>query len=143
MGKSEIAYHGDVLNTTARILSKCHDLESELLVSDWVIEKIEMPKYLKSDAMGSFQLKGKQQEVELHSVYMSVKKRMKRNGQEIYSGEKCSHRKFIYTLGHFCFGKKKVYKNNIKKGEKFFFLKSKKKNQNPPFWENPENVGAG
>ncbi len=72
--KSEIAYHGDVLNTTARILSKCHDLESELLVSDWVLERIEMPKYLKTDAMGAWQLKGKQQEVELHSVYMAVNK---------------------------------------------------------------------
>lgn len=72
--KSEIAYHGDVLNTTARILSKCHELQSELLVSDWVLTQLDMPKYLKSDAMGSFQLKGKQQEVELHSVYMSVNK---------------------------------------------------------------------
>jgi adenylate cyclase len=69
--KSEIAYHGDVLNTTARILSKCHDLASELLVSDYVLEQVELPKYLKADAMGSFQLKGKQQEVELYSVYLS------------------------------------------------------------------------
>ena len=72
--KSEITYHGDVLNTTARILSKCHDLESELLISDWVQERVEMPKYLKADPMGSFQLKGKQLEVELYSVYMSVRK---------------------------------------------------------------------
>ena len=46
--KSEIAYHGDVLNTTARMLSKCHELESELLISDWVLERVEMPKYLKA-----------------------------------------------------------------------------------------------
>lgn len=72
--KSEIAYHGDVLNTTARILSKCHELESELLISDWVHERLSMPKYLKADAMGSYQLKGKQQEVELYSVYLSVAK---------------------------------------------------------------------
>ena len=72
--KSEIAYHGDVLNTTARILGKCHDLESELLISDWVLDKIEMPKYLKTDAMGSYQLKGKQMGVNLHSVYLSISK---------------------------------------------------------------------
>jgi adenylate cyclase len=70
--KSEIAYHGDVLNTTARILGKCHDLESELLISDWVLDKVEMPKYLKTDAMGSYQLKGKQMGVDLHSVYLSI-----------------------------------------------------------------------
>lgn len=72
--KSEIAYHGDVLNTTARMLSKCHELNSEFLVSDAVIGLVELPKYLKAEPMGSFQLKGKQQEVELHSVFMSVKK---------------------------------------------------------------------
>ncbi|HWR33424.1 MAG TPA: adenylate/guanylate cyclase domain-containing protein [Chitinophagaceae bacterium] len=72
--KSEIAYHGDVLNTTARILSKCHELESELLLSDWVHSRLNLPKYLKADAMGSFQLKGKQQEVNLYSVYLSVAK---------------------------------------------------------------------
>ncbi len=72
--KSEIAYHGDVLNTTARILSKCHDLESELLISDWVLERLQLPRYLKCDAMGAWQLKGKQQQVELLSVYMPVSK---------------------------------------------------------------------
>ncbi len=72
--KSDIAYHGDVLNTTARILSKCHELESELLISDWVLEKVQLPKYLKADSMGTWQLKGKQQQIELHSVYMSVSK---------------------------------------------------------------------
>lgn len=72
--KSEIAYHGDVLNTTARMLSKCHDLDSELLVSDEVIKQVEMPKYLRSDVMGTFQLKGKQQETALHSVYMTTDK---------------------------------------------------------------------
>ena len=72
--KSEIAYHGDVLNTTARMLSKCHDLNAEFLISDFIMEKVNMPKYLKVDSMGSFQLKGKQQEVELYSVYLSLKK---------------------------------------------------------------------
>jgi adenylate cyclase len=72
--KSEIAYHGDVLNTTARILSKCHDLNSDFIISDFIVERVEMPKYLKVDSMGSFQLKGKQQEVELYSVYLSTKK---------------------------------------------------------------------
>lgn len=72
--KSEIAYHGDVLNTTARILSKCHELESELLMSDWVYTKLDLPRYLSTDPMGSFQLKGKQQEIELHSVYFAAAK---------------------------------------------------------------------
>jgi adenylate cyclase len=69
--KSEIAYHGDVLNTTARMLGKCHELEAELLVSDWVLEKLNMPKYLQAEDLGYFQLKGKQQEIKLYSVNVS------------------------------------------------------------------------
>ncbi|MCB0715793.1 MAG: adenylate/guanylate cyclase domain-containing protein [Chitinophagaceae bacterium] len=69
--KSEIAYHGDVLNTTARMLSKCHELGAELLVSDWVLQQIALPNYLKADEMGDTQLKGKLQEVNLYSVYLS------------------------------------------------------------------------
>ena len=38
------------------------------------VERVEMPKYLKVDPLGSFQLKGKQQEIELYSVYLSLKK---------------------------------------------------------------------
>jgi adenylate cyclase len=72
--KSEIAYHGDVLNTTARMLSKCHELNADFIISDFIVERVEMPKYLKVDPLGSFQLKGKQQEIELYSVYLSLKK---------------------------------------------------------------------
>jgi adenylate cyclase len=72
--KSEIAYHGDVLNTTARMLSKCHELGSDFIISDYIVEKVEVPRYMKVEPMGSFQLKGKQQEVELYSVSLSVRK---------------------------------------------------------------------
>jgi len=72
--KSEIAYHGDVLNTTARMLGKCHELESELLVSAAIISQVELPKYLNADEMGSFQLRGKQQDVGIFSVYMNTDK---------------------------------------------------------------------
>ncbi len=72
--KSEIAYHGDVLNTTARMLSRCHDFSAEFIVSDYILERVEMPKYLQAESLGAFQLKGKQQELQLHSVYLSVDK---------------------------------------------------------------------
>lgn len=72
--KSEIAYHRDVLNTTARMLSKCHDFSSGFIISDYILERVEMPKYLQVESLGKFQLKGKQQELELHSVYLAVNK---------------------------------------------------------------------
>lgn len=72
--KSEIAYHGDVLNTTARMLSKCHELGADFIISDFVRERVQFPNYLLADDLGAYQLKGKQQEVGLHGVYLSVKK---------------------------------------------------------------------
>jgi adenylate cyclase len=72
--KSEIAYHGDVLNTTARMLSKCHEFSAEFIVSDYILEKADMPKYLQAEPLGPYRLKGKQQEIELHAVYLSVNK---------------------------------------------------------------------
>lgn len=71
--KSEIAYHGDVLNTAARIQGKCHELSADFIISDWVVDNVMMPKYLKVESLGSFQLKGKQQEVELYGVWLSQK----------------------------------------------------------------------
>jgi adenylate cyclase len=72
--KSEIAYHGDVLNTTARMLSQCHDLNAEFIISDYILEKIEMPKYLQAESLGSFQMKGKQQAIDLYALSLSVNK---------------------------------------------------------------------
>ncbi|MBL0335262.1 MAG: adenylate/guanylate cyclase domain-containing protein [Chitinophagaceae bacterium] len=70
--KSEIAYHGDVLNTTARMLGKCHDLNADFIISEYIRERVDMPKYLNGESKGSFQLKGKQQEIDLYSVYMTI-----------------------------------------------------------------------
>jgi adenylate cyclase len=72
--KSEIAYHGDVLNTTARMLSRCHDFSAEFIVSEYILEKVDMPRYLQAESLGPYQLKGKQQEIELHAVYLAVTK---------------------------------------------------------------------
>ena len=81
--KSEIASHGDVLNTTARMQSKCHELSADFIISDWILDHVTLPKYLKVEPLGSYQLRGKQQEIELYAVWISQKqleeKRKKRN----------------------------------------------------------------
>ena len=59
------------------MLGKCHELASDLLVSNWVISQTTMPAYLKADDMGVFQLKGKQQEVQILSVYLQTDKQAK------------------------------------------------------------------
>lgn len=84
--KSEIAYHGDVLNTAARMLGKCHELGAEFIISDYVMEKVEMPKYLKTESIGLYQLRGKQQEIELFSVFLNLtkKEKTKRNFRRLF-----------------------------------------------------------
>lgn len=84
--KSEIAYHGDVLNTAARMLGKCHELNAIFIISDWVMNHVAIPKYLKLETLGIFQLKGKQQELELFSVYLQEKqeKKEKEKGKGLF-----------------------------------------------------------
>lgn len=65
--KREIAYHGDTINTTARIQSMCNELNAELLVSVSLKELLDSNKYIWEEK-GSIELKGKREEVVLYSV---------------------------------------------------------------------------
>ncbi|MDW3648507.1 MAG: adenylate/guanylate cyclase domain-containing protein [Bacteroidia bacterium] len=71
--KREITYSGDVLNTAARIQSKCNALNSSLLISE------KLKAYLSSnveawklESRGSIYLKGKEKEMELYDVKQKV-----------------------------------------------------------------------
>lgn len=67
--KREIAYSGDVLNTTARIQAKCNDLGVNILISKPLLEFMNP---LKSEnpptEIGDIPLRGKQQMVKLYTV---------------------------------------------------------------------------
>lgn len=68
-GKTEIVYHGDVLNTTARIVGKCSDLGADLLLSGAIAEALlaKNPK-LSLRPLGSFELKGKAEKIEIYAA---------------------------------------------------------------------------
>ena len=67
--KREIAYSGDVLNTTARIQSKCNELGVNILLSKYLLEKLRsLPKSLIPKAVGEMTLRGKHQAVMLYTV---------------------------------------------------------------------------
>ena len=63
--KKEIAYHGDVLNTTARIESKCNQLQTSLIISSILFHDISMPENLRFETVPGVQLRGKEHVVEL------------------------------------------------------------------------------
>lgn len=66
--KKEIVYHGDVLNTTARIQNECNKHNQFLLISEYLLQNIELPEYLRSEFVGELQLKGKQKKVKIFGL---------------------------------------------------------------------------
>jgi len=66
--KKEIVYHGDVLNTTARIQAVCNKYEQCFLVSEYMLQNIEIPLYLKSEFVDELQLKGKQKKIKIFGL---------------------------------------------------------------------------
>lgn len=65
--KKEIAYHGDPINTAARIQGQCNAHESEFLISDEIKKEVSSHGF-KFSLKGSFILKGKSIEVKVYSV---------------------------------------------------------------------------
>jgi adenylate cyclase len=66
--KRDIAYHGDTINTTARIQSVCNYYNENFLMSAQVVENTEINKYYKIESIGMVELKGKNKPIEIASV---------------------------------------------------------------------------
>jgi adenylate cyclase len=66
--KRDIAYHGDTMNTAARIQGVCSEYNKRFLASKYVFENGEIEKYYNTESLGSIQLKGKNQPVEVNSI---------------------------------------------------------------------------
>lgn len=71
--KKEIAYHGDTINTTARIQSKCNELKQEFLISEHLRNKLTNRNF-RFDELGSIELKGKENHVRLYAVHQTLSK---------------------------------------------------------------------
>ena len=66
--KKELAYHGDVLNTAARIQQKCNEFGCRLLVAEAMHEYIHTLKRFSSSFVGDIVLKGKTRSVSYNFV---------------------------------------------------------------------------
>ncbi len=66
--KKEIAFHGDTINTAARIQGKCNELGSELLISETLEQQLNDNGQFKHTIIGKIALKGKQEEINIYSV---------------------------------------------------------------------------
>ena len=66
--KRDIAYHGDTINTAARIQSLCNTYQKSLLVSKGFTDYDGFNQQFTSASLGMVTLKGRQEPVELMSV---------------------------------------------------------------------------
>ncbi len=66
--KREIAYHGDVVNTAARLRGACNEFNKKLLASEYVIQNIKHLDEYKVEEIGEVNLRGKQQSIKVFSI---------------------------------------------------------------------------
>ena len=68
--KKELAYHGDVINTSARIQGECNKHKVPILISDVLLKDLNMDNSFLSKSLGTVLLKGKHEEVKIHTIQM-------------------------------------------------------------------------
>ena len=66
--KREIAYHGDVLNTAARIQACCNEFNRKVLISENIESALSEITNNEYELMGDIQLKGKQKNLKIYAV---------------------------------------------------------------------------
>lgn len=66
--KKDIAYHGDTMNTSARIQSVCNEYNSNFLASEYLVTQIGPDQSMTTKTLGMILLKGKTEEIGIVSV---------------------------------------------------------------------------
>ncbi len=66
--KKEIAYHGDTINTAARIQGKCNEFNQEILISESLRKRLGKGRF-QFDELGSVALRGKEKEVIVYAAF--------------------------------------------------------------------------
>ena len=66
--KKEIAFLGDVINTTARIENECNPHQRPLLISGDLLQKITLEKEYRYKKIGDINLRGKLERIELYAI---------------------------------------------------------------------------
>jgi adenylate cyclase len=67
--KTQIVFHGDVMNTSSRVLDKTNDLDADFLVTRDLLDLINLPVLYARQSVGSIKLRGKGNQVELFKIW--------------------------------------------------------------------------
>ena len=71
--KSEIVFHGDVLNTTARVQNACSEFGADFLLTEALASRLPKATWLELQPIGGVALKGKSEKVQLVAAVANVK----------------------------------------------------------------------
>ena len=66
--KTEIAYHGDTINTASRIQDQCNPLGRSVLISEELRNGLQIDTTFTTELVGEVVLKGKSQRVNIYSI---------------------------------------------------------------------------
>ncbi|MDE5417166.1 hypothetical protein L3049_04020 [Labilibaculum sp. DW002] len=66
--KRSIAYHGDAINTAARIQGQCNSFERDILLSEKIVNDVQKTNQVNFIELEDIQLKGKKEKVKLFSI---------------------------------------------------------------------------
>ena len=66
--KTEIAFHGDVLNTTSRVQGYCNELSESFLITESLLSRLPKKTFYSFHSHGSISLKGKENDVPVFGV---------------------------------------------------------------------------
>ncbi|MDN3493310.1 adenylate/guanylate cyclase domain-containing protein [Winogradskyella bathintestinalis] len=77
--KKELAYHGDVINTTSRIEEQCNEYNESLLISESFLAKVDLKKKYKAVSLGNELLEGKRESLKLFAIHKSKYKKVSKN----------------------------------------------------------------
>ena len=66
--KKDVVFTGDTLNTTARIQSLCNELSVELLVSENLLNLLELDKDFLAKFLCSQKLRGKEESIDIYTI---------------------------------------------------------------------------
>jgi adenylate cyclase len=66
--KREIAYHGDVLNTAARLEKKCNEFDEKMIITQHVIDQIQSNNAYNFKFLSDLPLRGKTENIKFYSV---------------------------------------------------------------------------
>ena len=69
--KTEIAYHGDVLNTASRIQNLCNQFEKQLLLSESLVARLPEKDRARTSFVAEAELKGKESSTKIFTIAKS------------------------------------------------------------------------